>query len=210
MSTQNPKLVMDTNSVVFECLYKIRKVKLFINGRMLIKDLSKRDSRIQLTHDKFSSYRQRGIDIFTTETITNELKKLDHHIKNHLFKYLQGNAPTFIESLLTKSRYEIDTLMQKITHLDTKVPPLLNQQIICDFQSCSHNLSGEEKNEFLRRNKPFFPETSDINIIAECISLISNNKEEIYLLTDDLHFCSETYKKYLRSKSIIVDEIMIP
>lgn len=205
MDSSDDKAVMDANACIFELLYRVRNQKIKIHNKLHLIDISKKDSRVENTHQKFSWYRQNGIQIFITNTIEEELLKIDKISYTRLREILPYADHFTVERIIRQMKKEWETLLQNkvITIFRERFSEDLFNQIKDSFKNWEKELTTEEREEFKKKRKPTLPEDADIQIISECVLM----KDQIHLLTNDLHFCIQTYLKHLAELKIKVDAI---
>ena len=196
-SMTNALLICDTNSLIFLSM-KSAKIKKSRKKKDMF-HLENVDTRIYTAHNKFSHYRQQGIEVKTTTTILkefdqNKIRKIVDE-KFHFFNFAQR---MHIIKQIWKKRSEIISKISPPINADTRDV----REIFEEVKKFYSEPDKEQKlieisNQKKRRNT--LPETNDMIILSECHFTKKTRKIKVILLTNDsdfTEFCAEIKSRF--------------
>lgn len=172
----------DTNAIIFLAM-KTARIK-SRNGPFLLEST---DSRISQTHEKVSSYRQKGVQTVITKTVLSEFgsDKVRRIVdeKCHFLNYAQR---AFVIHKVLKKR---DEILLRFASRDIPREELKEffEKVMVFYKDPKKGLILEELSRKKGRGD-ILPEYGDRIILSECCWLKDKEKKEIIFITDDGDF----------------------
>ncbi len=152
------------------------------------------DSRIAITHEKISSYRQRGIQTKMTKTILNEFDENKvRKIVDEKCYFLNFAQRMHIIKQILKKKKEIISRFGSCFNIGPDDIKEMLESITAFYMSPDIKQKLEEVKE-RKRSRYLLPSPNDMTILAECCFIKNLKRERTILLTDDAHFTAFSYE----------------